>query len=124
MNRAKGKDPLASRNKSATPTTPNARDWEASCAGEARISISSHPGQRDDEEYEEDDEMSCDEFDSSIDGGSDMIQRPVVSPPPSISAQAAGAMLVQARRVPMMMGPGGNLMGITQTMSIIPCGEV
>lgn len=119
VNRAKGKDPLASRNKSTTPTTPTMREWEAPCEGEARVP-NANPNQHEDDD-EEDEEMSADEFDTSTDGGSEMIQRPVVSPP-AISAQAASAMLIQARRVPM--GPGGNMMGITQTMSIIPCGEV
>ena len=120
VNRAKGKDPLASRNKSTTPTTPNGREWEAPSAGEARVPIA-NPNQQEEEEDEDDEEMSADEFDSSIDGGSEMIQRPVVSPP-AISAQASSALLIQSRRLPMV--PGGNMMGITQTMSIIPCGEV
>ena len=80
-----------------------------------------NPNQQEEEEDEDDEEMSADEFDSSIDGGSEMIQRPVVSPP-AISAQASSALLIQSRRLPMV--PGGNMMGITQTMSIIPCGEV
>lgn len=119
MNRAKGKDPLVSRNKSM-PTTPNMREWEAPCAGEARVPIA-NPNQHDEEEDEDDEDMSADEFDSSNDGGSEMIQRPVVSPP-AISAQAASAMLIQGRRLPI--GPGSNMMGITPTMPIIPCGEV